>query len=64
MSKKDHQNQSKDQNANTPAHRRELPSGGSIFIGDSATDSKSSEPQTITQSFATPVRPGLRPKNK
>ncbi len=37
---------------------------GAVVIGDSFDQIKTSEPQTITQSFSTPVRPGLHPKNK
>ncbi len=60
MSKKDQQNQK----SKVIINNRIDQSKGATVIGDSFENIKTSQPQTITQSFSTPVRPGLRPKNK
>ncbi|BCK29684.1 hypothetical protein VCSRO77_3099 [Vibrio cholerae] len=55
---------SQNQKPKTTTHNREQVANESITVGDSYNNVKSSAEQMITQSCATPKRPGLRPTKK
>ncbi len=55
---------SQNQKPKTTTHNREQVSNESIIGRDSCNNVKGSSEQMITQSCATPKRPGLRPTKK